>query len=250
MQAHEYRTLYEYESSYWWFRGLHSTLLDILRGVGVDSNARVLDAGCGTGKNLLNISDRITSRAYGFDVSYEAAPFLAERGLDKVCLASINEIPFASNTFDAVVSVDVLECDAVNPTDAYAEMWRVVRPGGHIVLVVPAYDWLMTPEHHKAVQAVRRFTRSRLKKILSGRPVTILRLSHFFAALLPAVALYRLWLSRVKAEEHGTPVSEIQQLHPVVNSLLFRIVDLERRLWRIVDLPFGSSILAVVRKAI
>jgi SAM-dependent methyltransferase len=241
--------LYEYETSYWWFRGLHSILLDALRGIGLDSNSRILDAGCGTGKNLLNISNEITNRAYGFDVAQEAAPFLAERGLDKVCLASINTIPFASNVFDAVVSVDVLECDAVNPVDAYAEMWRVVRPGGHIVVVVPAYDWLMTPEHHEAVHATRRFTKRRLKNILANRPVTILRLSHLFATLLPAVALYRLWLSRTPSGEDGTPVSELRPLHPVVNELLFRIVDLERRLLRIWNLPFGSSILAVVRKA-
>jgi len=224
-------------------------LLDVLRGTGLDSNARVLDAGCGTGKNLLNISNNITRRAYGFDVAHEAAPFLAERGLDKVCLASVNEIPFSSNTFDAVVSVDVLECDAVNPVDAYTEMWWVVRPGGHIVLVVPAYDWLMTQEHHKAVQASRRYTKRRLKSILANRPVTIVRLSHLFATLLPAVAIYRLSLSHSPSGKDGTPVSELRPLHPVVNTLLFRIVDLERRLLRIIDLPFGSSILAVVRKA-
>ncbi len=248
MESHEYRTLYDYETSYWWFRGLHLIVLDALRGIGLGSNERVLDAGCGTGKNLLNICNEITNRAYGFDVAHEVAPFLADRGLHKVCLASVNEIPFPSNVFDAVVSVDVLECEAVNPVDAYAEMWRVVRPGGHIVLVVPAYDWLMTPEHHEAVKAARRFTKSRLKNILANRPVTILRLSHLFATLLPLVALYRLWPSRSSFGEDGTPVSELRPLPPILNSMLFRIVDVERRLLRVWNLPFGSSILAVVRK--
>ena len=213
MEPHEYRTMFEFETAYWWYRGLHRILLDILGGIGVGSDSRVLDAGCGTGRNLVNISNEITAWAYGFDVSPDAAPFLSRRGLEKVCLASVNEIPFSSNAFDAVVSVDVLECDAVNPEKAYAEIWRVTKPGGHIVLVVPAYDWLMAEEHHRAVHASRRFSKSRVKSLLLNQPVTLIKLTHLFATLLPAVAVYRLGLPLWKQKNSGPYVSDLRPLH-------------------------------------
>ena len=133
MESHEYQTLFELEPSYWWFRGLHLILLDTLHALGLESHEPVLDAGCGTGQNLVNIGRQVTSGAYGFDVSSEAAFFCKKRGLTNICRASINDIPFAPDTFAAVVSVDVLECDSVLEDQAYGEIWRVLKPGGYMV---------------------------------------------------------------------------------------------------------------------
>ncbi|MBI4965822.1 MAG: methyltransferase domain-containing protein [Desulfomonile tiedjei] len=249
MEAHEYATLFEFESSYWWYRSLHSILIDTLRSLGVGDRGKVLDAGCGTGQNLVNVSEHIApGGAYGFDFSHAAAPFWAKRHLSGVCLASINEIPFQSDTFDAAMSVDVLECDAVSEDSAYGELWRVVKPGGYIILVVPAYDWLMSPEHHKAVHASRRYSRSRLTALLRKQPVDLIRMTHLFATLLPAVAVYRLFLKYLAPKPDGPPRSELKAMHPAVNELLSGVMSVERRLVRRWDLPFGSSIMAVARK--
>lgn len=233
---------------YWWFRGLHLILLDTLRSVGLGQHEPVLDAGCGTGQNLVNIGRQITSTAYGFDVSSEAALFCKKRGLTNVCRASINDMPFAPATFAAVVSVDVFECDSVLEDQAYEEIWRVLRPGGYMVLVVPAYEWLMTPEHHKAVHASRRYTKSRLAALLRKRPVELLRITHLFASLFPAVAAYRLGLRLAPGDSDGPPRSELKPMHPALNSLLFNIVKAERQFLKLGNLPFGSSIMAVARK--
>jgi len=248
VEPHEYQTLYAFESSYWWYKGLHRILLDTLDKLELDAGAKVLDAGCGTGQNLANISDRISRNVYGFDMSRHAAPFWAKRGLPRVCLASINEIPFPAETFDAVMSIDVLECDAVGEDAAYGEMWRILKPGGYLILVVPAYDWLMTPEHHKAVHASRRYSRSKLTALLKTRPLEVIRMTHLFGSLLPAVAVYRLALRYVSRGSDGPPTSELRAMHPAVNNLLIGIVELERRYLRFRDMPFGSSIMAVARR--
>lgn len=248
MQAHEYQTMFDFEASYWWYRSLHLVLLDALDSLGIARDAAILDAGCGTGQNLANIGQRVSSAAYGFDVAHEAAYFWRNRGLPRVCQASINDIPFASDTFDAAMSVDVLECEAVNEERAYHELWRVLKPGGYLILVVPAYEWLMTPEHHKAVGATRRYTKQRLLALLRTKPADLLRITHVFASLFPLVAAYRLGIRLLKPSTDGPPRSELKPMPPVVNELLFHVVDIERRILRRLDLPFGSSILAVARK--
>lgn len=248
MQPQEYRTMFEFESFYWWYRGLHLILLDTLKSLGLTSSSRILDAGCGTGQNLAHIKAEITEEAYGFDASVFASQFWHRRNLERVCIASINEIPFPAHTFDAAVSVDVLECESVRERDAYAELCRVVRPGGFVVLVLPAYEWLMNPGHHKAVAAVRRYSRSRVRELVMSQPVELVRFTHLFGTLLPAVACKRLADRYVFQRTNGEARSDLQPLPKTLNELLLGIVRVERRFVRKHNLPFGSSILAVVRK--
>lgn len=250
MEPYEYETLFEFESFYWWYKALHLILLDTLKSLGLSPGARVLDAGCGTGQNLANIIDAITSDAYGFDISEYAASFWKRRDLQKTCLASIDEIPFASESFQAVVSVDVLECEQVNEERAFNEMWRVLSPGGYMVLVVPAYDWLIDKEHHKAVGAVRRYTKSRLLEILTNYPMQITRITHLFGSVLPAVAGYRFTGNLFSRNRTDQPRSDLKPLNPILNRILFELVNMERMLLRKLNIPFGSSIMTVARKVI
>ena len=91
-----------------------------------------------------------------------------------------------------------------------------------MLLVVPAYQWLMTPEHHKAVHASRRYSKSRLAALLRKRSVEVIRMTHLFASLFPAVAAYRLGLRLAAGDSEGPPRSELKPMHPALNSLAFR----------------------------
>lgn len=248
MEPHEYQTLYEFETSYWWYRALHLIMLDTLRDLGMGPAALVLDAGCGTGQNMVNVGQNLGAQCYGFDVAGEAAPFWRKRGLRQVCRASINEIPYRSAAFDAVMSLDVLECDAVDEDNAVSELHRVLKPGGYLILVVPAYEWLLTEEHHKAVGACRRYNRRKLAALIGRMKLQPVRMTNLFGSLLPAIAAYRLALKYLSPRVEGPPRSELKPLPPAVNDLLFKITNLERNFLRRWDVPFGSSILAVARK--
>lgn len=249
MEAHEYRTLAESESSYWWFRELRAILVDCCRRAGLGPSSRILDAGCGTGKTLEVLSREVSEEAYGFDVSAVAAPWWPQRRLPRMCVASVNAVPFRDGSFDAVLGVDVLECDGVDDRQACRELLRVLRPGGCLIVVVPAYRWLMSPEHHRAVQASRRYTRKELRALLEGLPGRVVRMTHLFMSVLAPVAAYRLWRRAVGWRGNGRPHSELRLLPRPVDALLFRASDWERRLLAGMDLPFGSSLLAVVQKA-
>ena len=69
--------------------------------------------------------------------------------------------------------MDVLECEQVNEERAFNENVGALSPGGYMVLVCLRYDWLIDKEHHKAVGAVRRYTKSRLLEILTNYPMQI-----------------------------------------------------------------------------
>jgi ubiquinone/menaquinone biosynthesis C-methylase UbiE len=249
LEPYEYKTLFDFETSYWWFKGLHAILREVVQSLGLPADAEVLDAGCGTGQNIVSLSQTIACEPYGFDISPHAASFWPKRNLRRTCVSSINQIPFKDHSFDAVVSVDVLECEAVDELQAYSEIWRVMRPGGFLLLVVPAYQWLFSEEHHKAVGATRRYSKQRVKELLRQRPVTLIRMTHLFASVFPLVAAYRLSQPLMKQEVSETPKSEIKPLPKLLNEALFNMVNAERFLLRKFDLPFGSSILAVARKA-
>ena len=248
MEPSEYRTMYDSEESYWWYRGLRAALFAVLEDAGIGEDARVLDAGCGTGKTLEMLRRRVTPSSFGFDRSAHAASFWPLRNLDGVFQGSVTRIPVADASCDAVLCVDVLE--TVRDEDeaqACRELWRVAKPGGTIVVVVPAYRWLMNQAHHRAVHAVRRYTKARILALMQRLPVRVMRMTHLFPTALPGIAAYR-WVQQAWPSWRETPRSDARPLPGVVNETLAGVCALEARLLRQTDFLFGSSLMAVVKK--
>jgi len=248
MEKREYEASYQLESSYWWFRGQRAILIDALKRSHSYTSGRILDAGCGTGKNLETISKKLSSQAVGFDLSEWAMPFLRQRELaNRFCQASINEIPFPDEHFDIAVSLGVFECEEVIEEQAYAELWRVTKPGGHILLVVSAYQWLLAP-HDKPIHAIRRYNRNSLMALLNSKPISVIRITHLYPLLFPLVAASRLLHRWADSGDDMPEESDLRPLPSLLNQILYLIVSIERFMLRVMDFPFGSSLLAIVRK--
>lgn len=248
MEMHEYATMAQFETAYWWYRGLHSAIFELLEDLGTTQDSRILDAGCGTGGNLINLN-RHHMQTSGFDYSLDAVPFWRQRGLTQCVIASINDIPYPDNIFAVALSIDVLESDTVDESRAIAELCRVVKPGGFILITVPAYRWLFSPEHHQAVHASRRYSRREAIRLFDSQPVQVLRASYMFTLLFPLIAVRRLISSFFERPPSGSaPHSELKLLPEPINQLFTGIMSLERLLLRRVNLPFGSSIVIIVRK--
>lgn len=246
MESAEYRTLYALETDYWWFRNLHDVLCDILARE-IPQGGTLLDAGSGTGGLLRRLQQM--GAGYGFDLSADASYFWAERGVKRQSVrANINELPYPDNCFDAVVSVDILECDGVYDLQAYHELVRAAKPGGIIIIVVPAYQWMMTRGHHTAVHAVRRYNKASVRALAEGAPLTVERVTHFFAALFPIVGGVRLWHRWQERRGEVEIKSELEPLSPLVNKTLYTLTNLERYALRYANMPFGSSLIMVARK--
>jgi SAM-dependent methyltransferase len=240
MEPGEYRRMFETEDRLWWYRGLR---LHLERAFGdLPPGALVLDAGCGTGANLVLLSRRF-ARAVGCDLSAEAAALSASRGLRRVVVADLNALPFRAGAFDAVLSSDVIECQEVDERQAVGELARVTRVGGRLVLSVPAYAFLLS-EHDRAVHSIRRYTRGRAATVLEGGGLRIVEVRYVFGALFLPIVAYRLLRRWWPRRGPARPVRSDVFLPPAfVNSTLLAIVRLEARAAKLVRLPFGTTLL-------
>jgi SAM-dependent methyltransferase len=198
LEDHVYRQLYELEDGHWWFRGRRAVLWSLLRRAGLPDSPRILDAGCGTGRNLAEFG-RLGS-AHGVDPSPQAIAFCRSRGLADVAEGSIESLPFPDASFDLLLATDVLE-HVPHDDAALAELRRVAAPGARLLVTVPAYQWLWS-QHDESHHHLRRYTAGRLRTqvVPAGwRPAVE---SYFNTALLPPIAVVRT-LARRRSPRNG-----------------------------------------------
>jgi SAM-dependent methyltransferase len=175
------------------------------------------------------------------DLSPLACGLARERCAADIHEASVTALPFADRSFDGIVSADVLyhlEDDAA----ALLEFFRVLRPGGVLVVNVPAYRWLWS-YHDVATHARRRYGQSELRGKLAAAGFAGVRATHWNTLLLPVIAVRRKMLPPPRLG------SDVRRYGSSAERACDTMMAIERWwLIRIGSLPFGTSILAVARK--
>ena len=239
MEPETYREQFELEDEHWWFKGRRAVIWSLLRPLDATGPLRVLDAGCGTGRNLIEF--RSLGPVSGVDTSPEALNFCRERGIDDVRSGSLDALPFGDAAFDLILATDVIE-HLRDDHLALRELRRVSAPSGHLLLTVPAYQWLWS-EHDDAHHHFRRYTLRQLRQRLRGAGWSPVSWSYFNTTLLPAVAAVRL-VSRLRPNQGGArPRSNVQPTPAPINRLLEAPMRLEARLIaQGAHLPAGVSI--------
>lgn len=224
MEPREYAATRALEDHYWWFRSARAFIDDLLAGEAL-GGVHVLDVGCGAGKNAAWLSER-GARVVALDASRQGLSLARGRGLRALLRADANRLPLASGAFDLVLSVDLLECSAVDQRCAVNEMARVVRPGGRVLLWAAAFSWLAS-EHDRAVHSTQRVTLAGLKALAHGAGLEVERATYFYRLLFPALAGRKL-LSRLRPAA-ARPRSDLRPLPPAIDALLYRLCQWERR---------------------
>ena len=245
MNVEEYGRMYDAEERQWWYAGMRAISFALLdREWGRDdaggNGRRILDAGCGTGNNLTHF--RRYGRTIGVDLSAEALRFCRERGV-AAARGSVLDLPFPSGSFDAVTSFDVLYHRWVTDDGAAVrELARVLKPGGLLLVRVPALKMLWGA-HDEAVHSRHRYTKGELSALLAGEGLDVLRATYANSLLFPVLALRRT-LDRL-LDRHGSDVGFLPApLEWAFRHLLFT----EARLVPHVAMPVGASVFALARK--
>ena len=236
------------EQQHFWFRGFRAFVRPLVADVVNGGLARILDCGCGTGANLVMLTE--FGRAYGFDLSWHGLQFARDYGQSRVAHASITHIPFASASFDLVTAFDVLY-SLTEDQEAFAldEMFRVLRPGGALIVNVAALS-VLRGNHSVFGSEVRRSTRRRLRRVLDMHGFEVVRLTYTNFTLFPlmlAVRTAQRMIGLATPEEAGTDITVPPR---PVNAFLSSLLNLEARALRLTDMPVGSSLLCVARKPI
>jgi SAM-dependent methyltransferase len=232
MEPAEYALMDAAEDCMWWYRALHARLLDSV----ADRTGSLLDAGCGTGGFLAAVrTNRPDLRLFGVEWAEAAAKRASAKSGARIVRGSVNELPFAEASFDIAVSADVLCHGSVDPSKALGELRRVLRPGGRVVINMPAFGWLMSA-HDRRVHNTRRQTARETAAMLSAAGFRNVRSRYWNGILLPLMVLQRKLFSR------GDAASDVAVFPPWQDRTLHAMTVVERRL--AVPVPAGGSILA------
>jgi SAM-dependent methyltransferase len=232
----------KYQKDYWWAtvrREIISELIEM--HISCWKKGSVLDIGCGSGGNLRYI-ERFGC-PIGIDADMEEVVKAKEEEGARVAVADAEKIPFKRDVFSIVSLQDVLE-HLYNPEECLNEVRRVCRPGGLIVITVPAYQFLFNPvadEDHR-----KRYIAREVADMVHAAGFEIIKLSYFNTFLFPLMLSQRLLQKAMLAMKKG---ENFFPKYPTRFGRLFRsIFELEMRPLRFMDFPFGGSVLCICKK--
>jgi SAM-dependent methyltransferase len=250
METTFYEDYYRHENSHWWFRWRYDLITKLVTNLKPDGTYRILDAGCGTGQMTKQLED--IGEAVGLDSASEAIAYARSRGVERLVRGSITAPPFAERSFDCVLALDVIE-HVDDDMGILTSLFRVIKPGGHLIITVPAFDALWS-EHDEINHHKRRYRAPHLKMLIQEAGFDVDRLTYCNTALYFPVFVTRKLKNAWRAlsrNRMGTPrplKSDLGNYPGPINDALYGLMRAETRLMDSFDMPFGVSILAVATR--
>lgn len=226
----------------WYFRALNRRMIHALGALLPPGPARILDAGCGTGGLIRALrAARPEWSVTGLDFSPRACAFARTRTGVDIVEGSITALPFGDREFDAVVSADVV-CQVQGGAGALREFARVTRPGGAVVVNVPAFQWLWS-YHDDTCETKHRYTRPELKALFAAAGLEVAHATYANLLALPLIA------ARRKLFRPSRPTSDVARYPAPVEAGFAAMAGLEFAWLRAGgSLPLGSSVCVTGRR--
>jgi SAM-dependent methyltransferase len=240
MNADEYTKMFELEDHYWWFVGRRDLALRLFDKYRVNVGRPMLDVGCGTGVVLRELEAR--GKPVGLDMSPLALGYCGKRGLSRLVRGDGTKLPLRSQTVGGIIGLDIFE-HIEDDEAAFAEAFRVLAPGQILVMSVPAFMSLWGP-HDVALHHFRRYRRNELRRKLERAGFEVQRVTYSVFFLFPIVVLWRI----LEKRKPGPAKASLVAVPGWANRLLIGLQRLESALLQRLDLPWGSSVVAVARK--
>lgn len=243
MEAHAYDIQARVENWHWWFAARRKILFSLLKSrsiINESQKIQILDVGCGTGKNLADLSAH--GHAVGLDSAHQALRYASGKNIRFLTQASCSDLPFAEKKFDLITSLDILE-HLDNDVAALREFYRALKPGGYLLVSVPAFSWLWSLQD-KISQHKRRYKKRELIEKLTTARFQIEKVTYFNSFLFLPIFIGRLLLKILP--HHFKSENEI--VAPGLNGLLKTIFSSEAWFLKRMDFPIGVSILALAQK--
>ena len=235
------KTTLELDEHHWWYRGRRRIIRAELESLGLSRDLCVLDAGCGSGRTMQDLVDY--GQVHGIELEPEAAAIARSRRVGEVRIGRLEELPYDDSTFDLITCLDVIE-HIPDDRGALRELRRVSKPGGWLLVAVPAYQALWSL-HDRVNHHYRRYERLTLRQAALDAGWQVRRLTFFNGLLLLPAADVRLAQRRRPADNYRPDLT----LGPAwLNTILEQPMRIEASLLsRGMGLPAGLSLLAVLQ---
>jgi len=246
MERAEYLVMAAVEGHHWWYGGMRAITASMLDSTYAGRrDLHILDAGCGSGGNLRFL--RRYGCVTGIDLAAEALALGRLSVQSGLARASVLALPFADASFDLVTSFEVLYHRAVpDERVALREAWRVLRPGGRLLLRLPAYQFLLR-RHDREVHTRRRYTASHVRALLRDSSFLIERCSYINTVLFPLAVAQQLAERALPAfAPHGSNL--LPPTAALNEALRWPLAAEAAWIARRRSFPFGLSVLCLGRK--
>lgn len=244
MTVGELQYIYHLEKYHWWFQSKSALIVHIIQNLNEKYDV-ILDAGCGTGQNLLFL--KRFGNCFGCDVVGAALTFCKKNELDNLAQCNLRNMCFKPQTFNLITSFDVIE-HVEDPEMVLAEFRSILKDNGKIIVTVPAFKFLWS-QHDDALCHLRRFDKKDLKKLFEEKGFKIEKIGYFF--LIPFLIVAPIRLIRKIIVKKGEVKSDTTTLPPkFLNEILKWILQVEIRLSSIFPMPFGTTIYSVISKKV
>lgn len=233
-----YDRMAAHDSTHWWYRARREILSDYLAREGhLPPAARILEIGCGTGHNLAMLARFGTVEAIEID---PAARAIASARLGRpVGDAPLPELPgIERGAYDLIAVLDVVE-HIQDDVAALAAMRACLKPGGKILITVPAHQWMWSA-HDVVNHHYRRYSKAGLARVIAAAGLKPRKLGYFNSLLFPLAAA-----SRIAGRLTGKDDSDDSPPPAPVNALFEAVFGLERHLVGRVPMTPGVSIITL-----
>jgi SAM-dependent methyltransferase len=246
VEPSEYDNIARLEETHWWYTGMAAVAAGWLRRLPAPLDRprtrSILDAGCGTGGALGWLAE--FGCPAGVDIHPRALRLAAAKGRRQLAQASIEWLPFPANSFDLLTSLEVLyHLQVADDVQALREFARVLRPGGWLLLRLPAHEWLRRA-HDRVVHTRHRYTRAEVRHKLQAASLRPVRVTYANSLMLGPALAWRL----AHGQREEAPASDVRLPPRPINYLLAALLRAEGRWLAHFDLPLGMSVLALARK--
>lgn len=247
MEESVFKQFCDLENRHWWFKGMYALCLDELKRsiLSKTNELIILDIGCGTGhftQFMLNFG-----KVFAIDNATDALDICRKQGCKYIIQGNAEALPIIDESCDIITALGLIE-HLESDLMFLSEIHRILKPGGYGLILTSAYKFLWG-EHDVVVHHKRRYTKSSIKKLLTGTKLEHVRVSYVNTFLFLPILFTRIVIRKCSIHHNkmgGSP--DLFMVPQLINQLLYWLLRIESWLLKMINLPFGVGLLVVVHK--